>query len=318
MSLYLPFDRPSEPDIPSPMRDRLSSGSAMSAQAPERPVKIDPPEVVKRRSVAWAEMSVEIVQATRLQRFEIHSASPMHLLIAYEQGHRQNGETLVKGASTSALRNLNHKLTFIPADHEFSEWHMPTLLLHFTCFYMDPSGRFDLTHSRNLRPRLFFEHPVLWETVIKLKRLVQSASAANRHYMEAVAAVLCHELSHVMSGQMTPDRPVRGGLAAWQLRLVTEYIEKHLGEHVPLTALAALVRLSPHHFCRAFKQSLGSSPCHYQGMRRMERAKLILADPEITVAEAAEQLGYGATSVFTTAFRRGTGLTPTAYRRSLI
>jgi AraC family transcriptional regulator len=209
-------------------------------------------------------------------------------------------------------------LTFVPAGHEFSEWHMPTLQSNFACFYIDPNERFGLTGSSNLTPRLLFEEPVLRETVTKLRRLVESACAANQLYVEAVAAVLCHELGLVISGHLAPTRPAKGGLAAWQLRLVTEYIERHVGECVPLTTLAGLVRLSPHHFCRAFKQSLGLSPCRYHGMRRMERAKLLLADLEVAVAEVAQRLGYGETSVFTNAFRRGTGLTPTAFRRSLI
>ena len=50
---------------------------------------------------------------------------------------------------------------------------------------------------------------------------------------------------------------VRGGLAAWQQRVVTDYVEEHLAEQIPLATLAGLARLSPYHFSRAFKQSFG-------------------------------------------------------------
>jgi hypothetical protein len=42
-----------------------------------------------------------------------------------------------------------------------------------------------------------------------------------------------------------------------------DYIEGHLAEHISLATLAQLVRLSPHYFCRAFKQSFGLPPHRY-------------------------------------------------------
>jgi AraC family transcriptional regulator len=293
------------------------------AQAPytaKPSVRIEPADNVRRRSVAWAGMSAEIVRVTRLQKVEMSFAAPAHLLIAYEHGLRQTGETRVSDA-TSALRNLKGKLTFVPAGHEFCEWQTPVLLPQFTCLYIEPSGQFEMPGagcaSGSLTPRLLFEDPVLWETVSKLKRLIESAHVVNQQYIAAVGTVICHELTHAMSGRTAPERRARGGLASWQLRVVTDYIEAHLNEAIPLPTLAGLIRLSPHHFCRAFKQSLGQSPGRYHGRRRTERAKLLLAEPNITVAEVASRVGFGETSVFTAAFRRGTGLTPTAFRRSL-
>jgi AraC family transcriptional regulator len=81
--------------------------------------------------------------------------------------------------------------------------------------------------------------------------------------------------------------------------------------------LAALVRLSPHHFCRAFKQSLGLPPGRCHAHRRIERAKQLLGKPQCSVMEIGLSLGYSETSSFTAAFRRTTGLTPTTFRRSL-
>lgn len=258
---------------------------------------------------------------TRLQNVEMCFAAPVHLLIAYEHGLRQKGETRVQDAATSNLRHLKRKLTFVPAGHEFSEWQAPVLLPQFTCLYIEPPGQFGLLGAGNtsgsLRPKLLFEDAVLWETVAKLKGLIESAQVADQHYLAAVGTVLCHELGQIMSGQTKPQRAARGGLAAWQLRVVTDYIEEHLNEYIPLMTLAQLVRLSPHHFCRAFKQALGQSPCRYHGLRRVERAKLLLTDPNLTVADVALRLGFGDTSVFTVVFRRNTGLTPTAFRRGL-
>ena len=110
---------------------------------------------------------------------------------------------------------------------------------------------------------------------------------------------------------------MRGGLAAWQQRAVTGYIEDHLAEPIPLAALARLARLSPHYFCRAFKQSFGMPPHRYHNSRRIERAKALLAKPLSSVTTVGFTLGFGETSSFSAAFRKTTGFTPTAYRRAV-
>src|SRR6188474_534588 len=109
----------------------------------------------------------------------------------------------------------------------------------------------------------------------------------------------------------------KGGLAAWQQRAVTAYIEEHLAEPILLATLARLARLSPYYFCRAFKQSFGIPPHRYHINRRIERAKTLLAKRARSVTDIGLTVGYSETSSFTTAFRKATGLTPSVYRRSL-
>jgi hypothetical protein len=57
-----------------------------------------------------------------------------------------------------------------------------------------------------------------------------------------------------------PPKPIRGGLAPWQIRRVTTYIEMNLGGTITTKDLATLARLSSYHFCRAFRHSFGDSP----------------------------------------------------------
>ena len=105
--------------------------------------------------------------------------------------------------------------------------------------------------------------------------------------------------------------------AAWQRRTVAAYIEEHLVEQISLGALAQLIGLSPYYFCRAFKQSFGIPPHRYHNVRRIEYAKSLLAKPASTVTDIGFRVGFSDTSAFTAAFHKTTGLTPTAYRRSL-
>ena len=98
---------------------------------------------------------------------------------------------------------------------------------------------------------------------------------------------------------------------------IAQYIEEHLLEDVSLATLADVVKLSSYHFVRAFKQSFGLPPHRYLSSLRMQRAKSLLANPDMSVTQVGFNLGFSDTSSFTTTFRKHTGLTPTAYRRNL-
>jgi AraC family transcriptional regulator len=168
-----------------------------------------------------------------------------------------------------------------------------------------------------LGPRLLFEDATLWHTALKLKTLVESLALGDRLYFETVGTLLVHEIVRFSLGIRSIQPRVRGGLAPWQQRIVTAYIEEHVNESISLATLAHLVRLSPWHFSRAFKQSFAMPPHRYQTNRRMEHAKLLLTERADSVMEIALTIGFSSPNAFATAFRKATGLAPTEYRRSL-
>ena len=126
--------------------------------------------------------------------------------------------------------------------------------------------------------------------------------------------MLIHELMR-LERTTSVARPLRGGLPMWQQKRVTEFIEEHIGEEIPLAALAELVDLSLFHFARAFKQSFGVPPHHYHLSRRMDRARSLLKKPTLSVTQIGNRIGFRETSSFSRTFRRFTGLTPTEYRQ---
>jgi AraC family transcriptional regulator len=156
---------------------------------------------------------------------------------------------------------------------------------------------------------------VVWETAAKLKNAIENGQAKRTLYLSALSSVLAIELSRCDDNAPRDTALNRGGLACWQERAVVGYIEEHLGEQIVLATLAQLTRLSQHHFCRAFKQSFGVPPHQYHVQRRIEQAKLLLADRSISITDIGFTLGYSQTSSFSVAFRKNTGWTPSEYRR---
>jgi AraC family transcriptional regulator len=325
---------PPQAIVPLPMGRRIGPGhdqraDGNSARQPYRRavtelahpiIEISPPDNVKRRTATWPGMAAEIVQATRHGRIESRFCAPVHLLAVYECGVRQEGETIIEGLPKSTLRHFRGKLIFVPAGYEYYDWQEPRLLTRVVYFYFDPAA---LAISPELgfadmlfAPRLFFEDSGLWDTALKLTTLIDSGSD-HRPYVEALGVVLAHELVRFNAGKPCVKSRIRGGLAAWQQRSVVAYIEDHLAERISLATLAQLARVSPYHFCRAFKQSLGVPPHRYHSNLRIERAKTLLARSAASVTDIGITVGFSETSSFSAAFRKATGLTPTAYQRSL-
>lgn len=284
-------------------------------------VRITPPDLFRHQITTWNGIRSDAIQLIRLEPFEYEFRASCHLLIMSERAEREDGETIVEGLPKSRLREFNRKLTFIPGGSHFFGWQKPRTLTQATYFYINPhSPLFDgelRFADTEFRPRLFFFDQDMWETLRKLKAQAENPNQAHRQYAEALSIVLAHELLRLNNGTAPAAQNARGGLAAWQQKRVAQYIEEHLTEEISVSALAEVARLSPFHFSRAFKESMGAPPHRFFMSRRTERAKNLLADPELSVTRIGQELGFSETSAFTTTFRRHAGLTPTAYRRSL-
>jgi len=335
--LCAPFDRPisgqSRADRAGTgnqsMRDERHRGTWSGGRAAESSplgqfddvshptIQISPSQLAKRHSVILRGMGAELLQSKSPGRLEYRFHAPRHLLVAYEHGTRREGETFIEGLPRSARRDMARKLALVPAGHEYHEWHELNAPVRLMLFHFDPNELRIGVPDTAFTPRLFFEDARLWDTVLKLKRLLEAPTSNNRLYFEALGVVLVHELARLDSGLDRVGPQVRGGLAAWQQRVVAAYIEEHLAEQIPLANLAQLARLSPYHFCRAFKQSFGVPPHRYHTKQRIERAKVLLQKRPLSVTEIGLTLGFSETSSFTAAFRKATGLTPSSYHRSV-
>ena len=108
---------------------------------------------------------------------------------------------------------------------------------------------------------------------------------------------------------------LRGGLSPAALRRVQLFVEANLSQPIRLPDLAARAALSAYHFARAFKTSTGATPRAFIEQRRIERAKQLLEEAVLPLADVALEAGFETQSRFTTTFRRTTGFTPAVYRK---
>jgi AraC family transcriptional regulator len=110
-------------------------------------------------------------------------------------------------------------------------------------------------------------------------------------------------------------RVYNGGLAPWQVRRVTTYIEANLSACLSCEGLAQLANLSVSHFARAFKCTFGYSPHAFLMRRRMERAQGLMLETKIPLAQIALECGFADQAHLSRLFLRFTGERPSSWRR---
>jgi AraC-like DNA-binding protein len=107
----------------------------------------------------------------------------------------------------------------------------------------------------------------------------------------------------------------RGGLAPWQLRRAEALMSGNLSVQVPLGKVAEECGLSVRHLARAFRQSTGVPPHRWLLNRRVERAKELLPDSNLSLSDVALACGFGDQSHFTRSFTAAVRLSPGLWRR---
>jgi AraC-like DNA-binding protein len=95
-------------------------------------------------------------------------------------------------------------------------------------------------------------------------------------------------------------------------------LQESTGRPPTVADLAGRVGLSPNYLSNLFHRYSGQTIRQFVANHRIELARGYLADPRCSVKEVGYQLGFATKQHFTHTFRRIMGLTPTAYRQSLL
>jgi AraC family transcriptional regulator len=159
--------------------------------------------------------------------------------------------------------------------------------------------------------------PFIQQLFLALKDELECDNPCGALYAETASQMLA---LHLLSKHCTINTKVieyRNGLSKFMLCRVLDYIHANLSEEISLEALALLTGLSAYHFLRLFKQSTGETPLQYIIRCRMEKAKELLAQTDLSVLEISLEVGYESQHHFISLFKRFTGVTPKYYRNSM-
>ena len=134
-----------------------------------------------------------------------------------------------------------------------------------------------------------------------------------------IEQIIVHLLRHYSNMRRSDELELsRVGLIDRRIRRAVELMHARLDDDLSLKEIAAASYLSPFHFSRLFKKLTGATPHAYLAGQRVARARLLLAETDLSVTQISSRVGYTSPSHFTKAFRQATGLTPRAFRAALV
>jgi AraC family transcriptional regulator len=157
--------------------------------------------------------------------------------------------------------------------------------------------------------------PLIYQIGLALKAELEAEGAGSRLYAETMAnALVVHLLKHYSVAKPTV-RGYLGGLSKPALKQIIDYIIDRLDCNLSLAELAAIAQMSPTYFASLFKQSTGLAPHQYVIHRRIERAKQLLLQSELSIAQIANRVGFANSGHFNRHFKKLVGVTPKTIRQ---
>lgn len=146
---------------------------------------------------------------------------------------------------------------------------------------------------------------------------MKKETSSGRLLVDCLAMSLAARLAQAYSsvGQRVGRLRARHSLDRMRLDRVMSYIDAHVEDDLGIEELAEVACLSPFHFARMFRSSMGVPPHRYVSNLRIARAKSLLTDTDRPIVDIALASCFSSQANFSRAFRLATGQAPGAFRR---
>lgn len=248
--------------------------------------------------------------------------------VEYRRNDRHTLSLYLSGGETSyrmdktASKGAPGALCLMPQGHD-SHWQISGKIEFVHLYFTDKALKqfaaitFDSdVRCIEFRDLLYQKDNTLRQLIAELLSLSGLSMSRSCLHAEQAFHNLMHHLLQNYNVFHLNNHNIRGGLTPLHMRRVKDAIHAQLSENLSLEKLARIVDLSPFHFSRMFKLSIGDSPANYITRVRIEAVKSLLKS-SLPIAEISLQTGFSHQSHMTRNFKKLTGMTPAVYRRHL-
>lgn len=102
-----------------------------------------------------------------------------------------------------------------------------------------------------------------------------------------------------------------------KLAEIYNYINEHYTERISLDDICLLFATNKTSLCCKFKAEYGITVLSYIRDLKINAAKILIREQKLSVTEISEKLGFGSLHYFCKLFKKSTGLSPNAYRKTI-
>lgn len=100
--------------------------------------------------------------------------------------------------------------------------------------------------------------------------------------------------------------------------LMREYMENNIYGTLSVKDLCTQFMMGKTQLCKIFRENIGQGPMEYYTDLKMKEAKKLLREKNYSVSQIADKLGYSSIHIFSRAFKKAVGFSPTVYAKSIL
>jgi AraC family transcriptional regulator len=192
---------------------------------------------------------------------------------------------------------------------------------HFLQFYIPRKALNGFCYDNRLEPiaNLWWGRKDPDETLhslgLALLPGLRNPHTSSQLFVDQIGLAILAHAAHRYGRVRAKETSIRGGLAPWQIRRATEFLEANLQGNTSLHSVAAECELSVSHFARAFRKTFGRPPYRWLIERRVDMAKTYLLHSNLPLADIALRCGFADQSALNKSFRRLLKQSPGEWRR---
>ena len=289
-------------------------------QANGEPVPLDPLFRVVESSVGTSGKDV-VIEQLHIPSNEWANVMFKQHVIAVNIGRAMNCE-FRKGGKFEKVLKPTGAISFFPSSQPFSlsVQMSGSRVADLIFLALDPqlvvetaeklelsSDRLELVEQR--RPY----DPTLLHLALALREGIRTHAAADPLYRGALSSALTLHLLREYTTAKPRLKQAGHRLTQQMLLRAVEYIQDQLGKELTVSSVAEAVSMSPYYFTRLFKEATGKSPHQFIIEARVCKARHLLERGNISISEAAYEVGFVDQSHLTRHFKRAFGLPPKAF-----
>lgn len=98
---------------------------------------------------------------------------------------------------------------------------------------------------------------------------------------------------------------------------VLRFMHDNFRSDISMTQLSDIMGVTPQHFCRVFRKTMNVRPNEFLTRIRLDEARRLLAERNVSVSEAAERSGFRDAGYFSTVFRKHEGISPAQFKKRM-
>lgn len=198
--------------------------------------------------------------------------------------------------------------------------HQRLLFSYLTSRSMDQAGELVYEIIDRMEPfETEIKHAILIDTAARIQTKLQELQLAPQTLLRYDRLIACRESEQMVQW-------LQDVIAQWMRNLpatntpkqvisqIKSYIMEHFAGQLSLDVVAEHVFLSPVYVSRLFKQETGENFTDFITRIRIEKARELLRNPDILVADVGQRVGYPNPRYFYRVFKQMTGDTPSGYR----